>query len=80
MDIQTLTMFFIWCTIINGSLLIFLSITYLLASDFIYRMHEKYFPMPRETFNVLFYSFLGLFKIIFLFFNIAPCAALIIIG
>ena len=80
MDIQTLTMFFIWCTIINGALLILWSIMYLLVSDFVYRMHSKYFPMPRETFNVVFYSFLGLFKMIFLVFNVVPCVALLIIG
>ncbi len=80
MDIQTLTMFFIWCTILNGALLVLWSITYLLVPDFVYRMHKKYFSMPRETFNVIFYSFLGLFKIVFLVFNVVPCAALLIIG
>ncbi len=80
MDIQTLTMFFIWCTIINGALLVLWSIILLLVPDSVYRMHKKYFPMPRETFNVLIYSFLGLFKIFFLVFNVVPCAALLIIG
>jgi hypothetical protein len=36
--------------------------------------------MPRPTFTVVFYSFIGLFKIFFLFFNLVPYLALLIIG
>ena len=80
MDIQTLTTFFMWCTIINGSLFVFWVIMYILAPDLIYRTQSKWFPIPRETFNILMYSFLGLFKIIFLIFNVVPYVSLLIIG
>ena len=80
MDIQTLTIFFMWCTIINGSLFILWVIMYILAPDLIYRIQSKWFPIPRETYNVLMYSFLGLFKIIFLVFNVVPYIVLLIIG
>ena len=33
MDIQTLTSFFMWCTIINTGVLIFLGLIYLLAPN-----------------------------------------------
>jgi hypothetical protein len=80
MDIQTLTTFFMWCTIINGALLVYWSIMSILAPNLIYRTQGKWFPMPRETFNVVMYSFLGLFKIFFLVFNVVPYVALLIIG
>jgi Family of unknown function (DUF6868) len=80
MDIQTLTTFFMWCTIIDGALLVFWSIICLFAPNFMYRMHSKFFPIPRETFNVVIYSFLGLFKIIFIVFNVIPYVALLIMG
>ncbi len=80
MELQTLTRFFMWCTILNGSILALWSITFLLAPDFIYRLQTKWFPLPRETYNVVIYSFLGLFKIFFLVFNVVPYAALLIIG
>jgi hypothetical protein len=80
MELQTLTRFFMWCTILNGSILALWSITFLLAPDFIYRLQTKWFPLPRETYNVVIYSFLGLFKIFFLIFNIVPYAALLIVG
>ena len=80
MDIQTLTTFFMWCTIINGVLLL-LSITlFMLVPDLVYRTQSLWFPIPRETFNVVYYSFIGLFKIVFLVFNAVPYIALLIAG
>lgn len=80
MDIQTLRAFFMWCTIINGGILILWSAFFVFTPDLVYRTQSKWFPIPRETFNVVFYSFLGLFKILFLVFNIVPYVALLIIG
>ena len=80
MDIQTLTRFFMWCTIMNGALLVLWSIMCVLTPDWVYRMQKKWFPFTRETFNVVIYSFLGFFKIIFLFFNLVPYIALLIAG
>ena len=80
MDIQTLTGFFMWCTILNGGLLIFSSLICVFAGDWVYQMHSRWFPMPREAFNVAIYSFLGLFKIGLLIFNIVPYVALLIVG
>ncbi len=80
MDIQTLTTFFMWCTVINGALLIFWALMCMLAPDLVYRTQSNWFPIARETFNVLIYSFLGLFKIIFLVFNLVPYVALLLVG
>jgi len=80
MDIQMLTRFFMWCTILNGGLLIFSFLICAVSGDWVHQMHSKWFPMPRETFNVVIYSFLGLFKIVFLVFNVVPWVALLIIG
>ena len=80
MNIQTLTTFFMWCTIINGGIFILWTVCFVFAPDFVYRIQSKWFPIPRETFNVVIYSFLGLFKIVFLVFNVVPFVALLIIG
>jgi hypothetical protein len=79
MDIQTLTAFFMWSTVINGGLLLFWISVTMLAPELVYRTQNKFFPMPRPTFTVVFYSFIGLFKIFFLFFNLVPYLALLII-
>lgn len=80
MDIQTLTTFFMWCSIINGALLALWVTIQMAAPDLVYRTQSFWFPIPRETFNVIFYSFLGLFKLLFLIFNLVPYIALLIIG
>jgi len=80
MDIQTLTAFFMWCTIINGAMLVLSAAMIMLAQDFVYSMHSKWFHIRRETFNVAIYSFLGFFKIVFIVFNVVPYVALLIVG
>ncbi len=79
MDIQTLKQFFGWCTFINGLLLSIWITTYMLIPEIVYNTQNYFFPIPKETFNIVFYSFLGLYKIIFLIFNAVPYIALLII-
>lgn len=80
MDIQTLTSFFMWCTIINTGFLVFLTLIFMLAPNLIYRLQSTFFPITRETFNIVIYSFIGLFKVVYLVFNVVPWIALEIIG
>ena len=80
MDIQTLTTFFMWCTIINGGILVLWAGFCMFTPDLVYRTQRLFFPISRETFDVLIYSFLGLFKIFFLVFNVTPYVALLIMG
>jgi hypothetical protein len=80
MDIQTLTQFFMWCTIINGGILALWALFCMFAPNLVYRTQNRWFPIPRETFDILIYSFLGLFKIFFLVFNVVPYVALVIVG
>ncbi|NQU58634.1 MAG: hypothetical protein HQ513_15510 [Rhodospirillales bacterium] len=80
MDIQTLTAFFKWCTIINGALLVFSIALFILLPDFIFAIHGGWFPMPRETFNAIIYASIGMYKVLFLIFNLAPYVALLIIN
>jgi len=72
--------FFMWCSIINGSLLILSFLICAFAGDWVYRMQSKFFPISRETFNVAIYSFFGLYKIFFWFFNLVPFLAFAILG
>jgi hypothetical protein len=80
MDIQTLTSFFMWCTILNGGLLTLLILMFGFAPDLMYRTQRIWFPLSRETFDVVLYGFLGMFKIFFLIFNVVPYVALLIIA
>ncbi len=79
MDMRILQEFLKWSTILNGSILIFSTLLLLVASDFIYSVHGQLFHLPREDFNVVIYSVLGLYKILILTFNLVPYVVLRII-
>ena len=80
MDIQILESFFMWCTIINSTVYLIWVLFFVVAPNFVYRQQSRWFPIPRENYNVIIYSALGFFKIILIVFNIAPYLALVIIG
>ena len=80
MDIATVREVFMWCTILNLGLLTLSSMICICAGDWVYRMHSKWFPMSRDSFNVVVYSFIGLFKVLVLIFNVSPYIALVIVG
>jgi hypothetical protein len=80
MDIQMLTAFFMWCTIINGGILIVWGLFFMFAPELVYRTQSRFFPIPRESFTVILYCFLGLFKVFVLIFNVVPWVALVIIA
>ena len=80
MDINALQRFFMWCTIINGAWFVFAAMLCVFAADWVFRMQSKWFPISRDAFNVVIYSFFALFKIIFIVFNVVPYVALLIVG
>ncbi len=80
MDIQTLTTFFMWCTILNVALLLLSSLMCICAGDWAWRIHSKLFSISRETFNVMIYSFIALYKLLIMVFVLIPYIALLIIG
>ncbi|MDH3231474.1 MAG: hypothetical protein OEN55_16920 [Alphaproteobacteria bacterium] len=80
MDIQTLTAFFMWCTIVNVAIFAWSILWFIVAPDFVYRMQSRLFPLPRETYDAIVYAFLGGFKLLIIVFNVAPWLALLIVA
>ena len=79
MDFQKLKAFFMWCTIINGVLLVLSVIIGIVGLDLVYSVHGKLFQISRESLNATYYLFLGLYKIVWLVFNVIPYVSLLII-
>ncbi len=77
MDIKPLQTFSMWCTIINAAVLV-LWITMARWPRSGIPLADQMFCIPRETFNVFMYSFIGVYKIFFLIFNLVPYVALLI--
>lgn len=78
MDIQTLATFFKWCTIFNVGILAFWSFFIIVIPDFVYRTQSKWFLISRQNFDLVMYSFLGLFKALFIIFCLVPWLALLV--
>jgi len=79
MDHAMLTDFFKWCTIINGAFLLWSALWVMAAPDLVYRTQSKFFTMSREVCDAKLYTFMGIFKIAFVVFNLVPYIALTII-
>ncbi|MGQ9645202.1 MAG: DUF6868 family protein [Thermodesulfobacteriota bacterium] len=80
MDVDSVRSVFMWCTIINGAWFLFAAMVCAFAGDWVYRTQSKWFPISRDAFNIIIYSFFALFKIVFLVFNVVPYVALLVIG
>ncbi len=78
MDLQLLRNFFMWCVILNAVLLLLTIILWISLRDFIYGMHSRWFDIDQKTFDTIFYSFIGLYKILIFVFALVPWVALVI--
>ena len=78
MDLQTIQTFFMWCTVLNGTLLVLTGIILAFAGNAVYCIQSRWYPISRDAFNVVIYSFMGLFKLFFIVFNLVPYIALLI--
>ena len=69
-----------WCSVINIGLLLWWYLFFILAHDWVYRMHSKWFNIPVDRFDTLHYAGMGLFKMGIFLFNLVPYLALRIVG
>ncbi len=79
MDMRKLETSLMWWTIINGVLLVLGTAAVVFAPDLGFRLQAEWFRIPRETLHTHIYLILGLYKLLWLFFNVAPYAALKIV-
>lgn len=79
MELTELRDFLFWCTLIDGSLLVFWIGMMMLAPDLVYRTQRRWFPLSQETFTLVMYAFLAAWKIGFLMLNLVPLLALFIV-
>jgi hypothetical protein len=69
-----------WSTLLNFVVLLSWFLLFVLARDWMYRLHSRWFRLSEETFAALHYGGMGLFKLGILLFNLMPYLALRIIG
>ena len=72
MDIQQLTDFFMWSTVINVGIFIYWIAWVLLAPELVYKIQSRFFPIDRENYNRIMYFFLGFYKVLIIVFMLIP--------
>ena len=78
MSIEILRIFFGWMTLLTLGLIVFWAFWIMLAPDLVYKIQTKFINVERNYFDKVMYAFLGLAKLLFLFFCAAPYIALVI--
>lgn len=69
-----------WCTLINFGLLVWWFLFAVIAHDWTYRLHTKWFKISQEQFDAIHYSLMGIFKMGVIVFNLVPYLALRIVA
>jgi len=80
MTIEIIRSALAWCTVINWVLLLWWLLFFILAHDWMYRIHSKWFKIPVEKFDAIHYAGMAFFKIAVFVFNVVPYFALRIVG
>ena len=74
--IETLRVFFGWCSVINIGLLVFSSILIIAIRGTASRLHGKMFNLDEKFVEQAYFQYLGQYKIAIIVFNIVPYFAL----
>ena len=71
--------FLLFCTIVNYVILLIWAGVFILAHDWMYKLHSRWFKIPVETFDAIHYAGLAVYKIAVILFNLVPLIALWIV-
>jgi len=61
-----------WCSLIYIILFSIWALFFMVGRNWLYKLHNKWFAMPIERFNVIHYVLMGIFKIILIVFFLVP--------
>lgn len=80
MSVSELQSWLGWCLVINLAVLIWWASWFLLARDWIYRLHGRWFNLSEQQFDAIHYGGMAFYKLLILVFNLAPWLALGLMG
>ena len=80
MTVETVREVLGWCSAMNFGVLFVWFLGIILARDWIFRIHSKWFALSKEQFDTIHYAGLAFFKMSIFVFNFVPYLALCIAG
>jgi hypothetical protein len=75
-DIQTITTFLGWCTVINIGLLSFYTIWLMAFRNFTKSVHSTLLGVDQDMLDAAYFQYLANYKLAMIIFNLAPYLAL----
>ena len=79
MTLETIRVFLGWCSVMNFALLLLWFLGIVVAGDWIYRSHSKFFRLSVEEFHSTQYRMMGYFKLTVIILNVVPYLVLRIV-
>ena len=76
MTIEMMRKALLWCAVINYGILLVWFLFFVLAHDWMYLLHSRWFRLSVEQFDMLHYAGMSIFKIGILLLNLVPYIAL----
>ncbi len=80
MSIETVRNALLWCVVINYGILLVWFLFFMLAHDWMYLFHSRWFHFSVEQFDMLHYAGMSIYKIGIILLNLVPYIALHISG
>jgi hypothetical protein len=78
MNIEIVRKGLLWCTAINYGILLVWFLFFMLAHDWMYQFHGRWFHLSVDQFDMLHYAGLSVYKIGIILLNLVPYIALCI--
>lgn len=75
-NLNEITEFFAWCSLINISILCFTTLFITLFKNFVVNVHAKMFSIDSSQLPKLYFKYLANYKVAILIFNLVPYIAL----
>lgn len=79
MNIDMVRKALLWCALINYGVLLVWFLCFILAHDWMYLLHGRWFRLSVEQFDMLHYAGMSIYKIGVLLLNVVPWIALHIV-
>jgi Family of unknown function (DUF6868) len=79
MNIEAVRLVLLWCTVINYGILLVWFLFFMLAHDWMYQLHGRWFHLSVDQFDMLHYAGMSVYKLGIILLNLVPYIALHIV-
>ena len=76
MTIEAVRRVLLWCTVINYGILVVWFLVFLLAHDWMYQFHGRWFHLSVDQFDMLHYAGMSVYKLGIILLDLVPYIAL----